>query len=56
MYSTLDKAIVAAIMGVIGIVSVIWKPVNITSETVATIVGIVTPVLVYLWPNAPRDK
>lgn len=56
MYSTLDKTIVAAIMGIIGIVSVVWKPVNISPETVTTIVGILTPILVYLWPNLPRDK
>lgn len=55
MFTNLDKAIVALIMGVIGIVGIVWKPINISAETVASVVGILTPLLVYLWPNAPKD-
>lgn len=56
MYTKLDKALVAAIMGLIGIVGIVWKPIAISPETVASIVGIATPLLVYLWPNAPKDS
>lgn len=55
MYTSLDKAIVALVMGVIGIIGVLWKPLNVSPEAVASVIGIVTPLLVYLWPNAPKD-
>jgi len=55
MYTALDKAIVALIMGIVGIVGMVWHPVNISDSTIATIVGILTPILVYVWPNAPKD-
>lgn len=56
MYTSLDKAIVALVMGIIGVIGVVWKPLNISPETIASIVGIATPLLVYLWPNAPKDS
>ena len=56
MYTKLDKAIVALVMGILGMVGVIWHPLNISPETVASVVGILTPVLVYAWPNAPKDS
>lgn len=56
MYTTFDKAIVALVMGVLGVVGIFWKPVNISPETVATIVSVLTPLLVYVWPNAPKDQ
>lgn len=55
MYTALDKAIVACVMGILGLIGVIWHPVNISPETVATVVSIVTPILVYLVPNLPKD-
>ncbi len=55
MYTALDKAIVAAIMGLLGLIGVIWHPISISPEMVATIVSVVTPILVYLIPNAPKD-
>ena len=55
MYSTFDKALVACVMGILGVVGVIWHPVNISSDTIATVVSILTPVLVYLIPNVPKD-
>lgn len=55
MYTTLDKAIVAAILGVLGIVGIVWHPIAISDATIASIVSIATPILVYLWPNAPKD-
>lgn len=56
MYTSLDKAIVALVMGVIGIIGVVWKPLNVSPELVASIVAAATPILVYLWPNAPKDS
>ncbi len=53
MFTQLDKAIVAAVMGILFIVqtytgfSTSW----ISAETVATIVGLITPVLVWAIPN-----
>jgi len=56
MFSTLDKAIVAFIMGVIGVIGVVWHPIGISEGTVTSIVAILTPILVYFWPNAPKDQ
>jgi hypothetical protein len=53
MFSSIDKAIVAAVMGILFIIqtytgfSLSW----ISQETVATIVGLLTPVLVWATPN-----
>jgi hypothetical protein len=53
MFTSLDKALVAAIMGVLFIVqtftgfSTSW----ISADTIATIVGVLTPVLVWALPN-----
>jgi hypothetical protein len=55
MYTTLDKAIVALVMGIIGIVGVVYRPLNIDPTIVTTLVGALTPIIVYVWPNAPKD-
>ena len=55
MYTNFDKALVTLVMAIIGIVGVLWKPLNVSPEVVATIVGVLTPVLVYLIPNLPKD-
>ena len=53
MFTTIDKALVAAIMGLLFIIqtytgfALAW----LTPETVATIVGLITPVLVWAIPN-----
>jgi hypothetical protein len=53
MFTTIDKALVAAIMGLLFIIqtytgfSLVW----LTPETISTIVGLITPVLVWAIPN-----
>lgn len=53
MFTSIDKALVALIMGVLFIIqtytgfSTAW----ISAETVATLVGLITPVLVWAIPN-----
>jgi hypothetical protein len=53
MFSNIDKAIVAAVMGILFIIqtytgfSTSW----ISADAVATIVGLITPVLVWAIPN-----
>ena len=53
MFTSIDKALVAAIMGILFIVqtytglSFWWA----TPDTVATIIGLITPVLVRAIPN-----
>lgn len=53
MFTSIDKALVALIMGLLFIIqtytgfSLSW----ISQETVATIVGLLTPVLVWAIPN-----
>ena len=56
MYTTLDKAIVALVMAAIGIVNVVtpWH-FGLDQSTVTTIVAALTPILVWAWPNAPKD-
>ncbi len=55
MYTTFNKAIVAFVMGVVGVVGILWHPLGISPETVASIVAIATPFLVYWIPNLPKD-
>ncbi len=56
MFTSIDKALVAAIMGILFIVqtftgfSTSW----ISADTVATIVGLITPVLVWAIPNKQK--
>ena len=56
MFTSVDKALVALIMGLLFIVqtytgfSTSW----ISQETVATIVGLITPVLVWAIPNKTK--
>jgi hypothetical protein len=53
MFTSIDKALVALIMGLLFIIqtytgfSLSW----ISAETVSTIVGLITPVLVWAIPN-----
>lgn len=53
MFSSIDKALVALVMGLLFIIqtytgfSTSW----ITADTVSTIVGLITPVLVWAIPN-----
>jgi hypothetical protein len=53
MFTSIDKALVALIMGLLFIlqtftgVSTSW----VSAETVATVVGLLTPVLVWAIPN-----
>lgn len=56
MYTKLDKAIVALITGILGFVAIMFnKTINVSPETIAAVVGALTPILVYFWPNAPKD-
>ena len=53
MFTSIDKALVAAIVGTLFIVqtytgfSMVWA----TPDTIATIIGLITPVLVWAIPN-----
>lgn len=53
MFTSLDKALVAAIMGILYIVQTFtgfnlgW----ISADTITTLIGLLTPVLVYYVPN-----
>ena len=56
MFTSIDKALVAAVMGILFIIqtftgfSFAW----LTPDTVATIIGLITPVLVWATPNKPK--
>jgi hypothetical protein len=53
MFTTIDKALVAMVMGALFIINTFFG-VNvswISQETVATIIGLITPVLVWAIPN-----
>ncbi len=53
MFTSLDKALVAAIMGILYIVQTFtgfnlsW----LSADTITTLIGLLTPVLVYYTPN-----
>lgn len=55
MFTSIDKALVAAIMGILFIVQTFtgFNTAWISADTVATIIGILAPVLVWAVPNKP---
>ena len=56
MFTSIDKALVAMVMGLLFIIqtytgfSLAW----LTPDTVATIIGLITPVLVWAMPNKAK--
>jgi hypothetical protein len=54
MFSSADKAMVAIVMGALFIITTIWGEgwwSHATEETVGVIIGVLTPLLVWLVPN-----
>lgn len=51
MFTSIDKAIVAAIMALIFIGNQFGLNIGLSEQTVTLIVGVLTPILVYLVPN-----
>ena len=52
MFTSIDKALVALIMGILYIVNSIWGiNIGVSEQTITTIIGILTPIIVYLVPN-----
>jgi len=55
MYTSFNKAIVGIVMGGILIANLFGFHFGVTEATVNGIVGVITPILVYLIPNLPKD-
>ncbi len=57
MYSNLNKAIVAAIVGLAALVGLFVPAIAKFADptTIASVVAVITPLLVYLIPNLPKD-
>ena len=55
MYTQLDKAIVAAVLGGVQLLNVLGVHFGLSEPTLTTIIAALTPVLVWVWPNAPKD-
>lgn len=54
MFSSIDKALVAAVSGVFFILnSLVGIDIGVSEDTLNLILGAATPLLVYLWPNKP---
>lgn len=52
MFTSFDKAIVAIVMGGLFILnSVFHINLGFTPEQVGAVIGVLTPLLVYFWPN-----
>jgi hypothetical protein len=51
-----DKALVATIMGIVGIANVYGFHFGISQDTVTQLVEVATPVLIYLLPNKGETK
>ena len=56
MYTSFNKAIVGIVMGGILIANLFGFHFGVTEATVNGIVGVITPILVYLIPNLPKDS
>lgn len=56
MFTSIDKALIAAVMGILFIIqtftgfSFAW----LTPDTVATVIGLLTPILVWAIPNKSK--
>lgn len=55
MYTTFDKAIVGVIMGGITLANLFGLHFGLSESMVNGIVGVLTPILVFLVPNLPKD-
>ena len=55
MFTTFDKALVGIIMGGVALANVFGFHFGVTEATVTAVVGFLTPILVYLVPNLPKD-
>lgn len=52
MFTTLDKALVAFVMGGASIASLVFGvKINLDPTTVTAILTALTPVIIYFWPN-----
>ncbi len=52
MFTTLDKALVALVMGILSILNIVFKVnIGLSPETISAIIAAVTPLLVYFIPN-----
>lgn len=56
MFTSVDKALTALIMGLLFIIQTYtgFSPPWLTPDTVATIIGLLTPVLVWAIPNKQK--
>ena len=61
MFTSIDKALVAAILGFLSIVNVLWG-VDLfgwgvhTQQTLEVIISVLLPILVWLVPNAGANR
>lgn len=57
MYTKFDKAVVALIMAGVGLVNLFYPGhlINVDPNNVNAFLALLTPVLVYLVPNLPKD-
>lgn len=55
MYTTFDKTIVGIIMGGIALANMFGVHFGVSESTVTAIISVLTPLLVYLVPNLPKD-
>lgn len=55
MFTTVDKAIAAVLMGILSILVLAFPALQtfVTPETAQVVAGILTPLVVYLVPNRP---
>lgn len=52
MFTTMDKALVAVVMGLLSILNLVFNiDLGLSPETVSGIIAAVTPILVYIFPN-----
>lgn len=56
MFTTIDKALIALVMSVLSIINLVWGIEwfgGRAEEVVGVVLLLLTPVLVYLFPNLP---
>ena len=55
MFTTIDKALAALVMGILSILNLLFGiDLGLSPETVSTIIAALTPLIVYLIPNKQK--
>lgn len=56
MFTSIDKALIAAVMSIVYILSFFGVTVVVDEEQLRFIIAMITPILVWIMPNLPKKN